>query len=75
MRNTDRDEFSEQLADDRTGIYAPELFPALDFKMKNITWLIFHSGKVIATGAKRQADILETFALLYPLLDKYKRIP
>jgi transcription initiation factor TFIID TATA-box-binding protein len=63
----------EQLSDDKIGVYIPEFFPALDYRFKNVTCLIFHSGKVIVTGAKRQEEIEEAFAHLYPLLQKYTK--
>lgn len=39
------------------GMYEPERFPALQYYIDNVTLLIFTSGKVIATGAKRQEEL------------------
>ncbi|KAL6203032.1 hypothetical protein ACLB2K_026736 [Fragaria x ananassa] len=38
--------------------YEPELFPGLRYRMKepNITLLVFASGKLVITGAKRRED-------------------
>ena len=50
------------------GIYNPELFPALQYKLENVTFLVFHSGKVIATGAKQEEEIKNAYNKLYPAL-------
>ena len=47
----------EQLYAEHGGIYEPELFPALLFYVGNVTLLIFHSGKVVATGARRHKEL------------------
>jgi transcription initiation factor TFIID TATA-box-binding protein len=41
--------------------YEPELFPGLVYRMvlPKVVMLIFHSGKVVFTGAKTRADIIE----------------
>ena len=56
------------------GLYEPELFPALHVKLKNVTLLIFQSGKIIATGAKTKHDINYTYAKILPLLLENKII-
>ena len=56
------------------GIYEPELFPALQYCTKNkITLLIFHSGKMVATGAKQKHDLDDAHAFILPLLQKFKK--
>ena len=40
------------LAIERTVVYEPELFPALNFKMDGINFCCFHMGKVVITGEK-----------------------
>ena len=52
------------------GIYTPELFPALNYKLNNVTLLIFQSGKVIATGAKTKEEIDKTYDKLFPVLSR-----
>ena len=47
----------EKLHTEHGGIFEPEIFPALSFYVNNVTLLIFHSGKVVATGGKRQEDL------------------
>ena len=47
----------EKLHTEQGGFYEPEIFPALQFYIGNVTLLIFHSGKVVATGAKRQEEL------------------
>ena len=63
----------EQFADNHGGIYAPELFPALDYKLNHVTFLIFHSGKVIITGTKSQQEVDKAFNIVYPILQKYMK--
>jgi transcription initiation factor TFIID TATA-box-binding protein len=63
----------ENLSDENGGFFAPELFPALNYRLNNITFLIFHSGKVVATGAKKQEEIDDTYVNIYAMLEKYKK--
>ena len=55
--------------------YEPEIFPGLIFKMAKpkIVLLIFVSGKIVLTGAKKREEIFEAFRQIYPLLQKYKK--
>ena len=55
--------------------YEPELFPGLIFKMvePKIVLLIFVSGKIVLTGAKKKEQIYEGFKIIYNLLVKYKK--
>ena len=40
------------LANERTVVYEPELFPALSFKTDGVNFCFFHTGKVVITGIK-----------------------
>ena len=42
----------QKLAKERTIVYEPELFPALNFKMHGVNFCCFHTGKVVITGIK-----------------------
>ena len=55
--------------------YEPEVFPGLVYKMiePKIVILIFVSGKLVLTGAKRKADIDTAFQKIYPLLEECKK--
>lgn len=55
--------------------YEPELFPGLVFKMVDpkVVFLVFVSGKVVATGAKSEAIIEEGFEKLYPELTEFRK--
>ena len=55
--------------------YEPELFPGLVYKMTNpkIVFLVFVSGKVVATGAKSEEMIEEGFGNLYPYLAEFRK--
>ena len=56
--------------------YEPEIFPGLVYRMidPKIVLLIFVSGKLVLTGAKRKADIDTAFQKIYPvLIDARKR--
>jgi transcription initiation factor TFIID TATA-box-binding protein len=50
--------------------YEPQQFPGLIFRMKNINQvcLVFKSGQVVITGAKRQCDIDSAFKAVYPII-------
>lgn len=58
--------------------YEPEVFPGLVYKMlePKLVLLIFVSGKVVLTGAKRKVDIDAAFDKIYPVLEdgRKKRI-
>lgn len=55
--------------------YEPELFPGLIYRMQQpkIVLLIFVSGKVVLTGAKRREDLIAAFELIYPVLKEFKK--
>lgn len=55
--------------------YEPELFPGLIYRMAQpkIVLLIFVSGKVVLTGAKKRKEIYEAFEKIYPVLQEYKK--
>ncbi|XP_076251111.1 uncharacterized protein LOC143190592 [Rhynchophorus ferrugineus] len=55
--------------------YEPELFPGLIYRMvkPRIVLLVFLSGKVVLTGAKRRHEINEAFDNIYPILKKFKK--
>lgn len=40
------------LAKERSIVYEPELFPALNFKTDGVNFCCFHTGKVVITGIK-----------------------
>ena len=54
-----------RLARDRTLLYEPELFPAVNFKMKGINFCCFHTGKVVITGIRGSSQI---DGVVYPTL-------
>lgn len=47
----------EKLYTEHGGIFEPELFPAMQYYVGDVTLLIFRSGKIIATGAKSEEDL------------------
>lgn len=57
--------------------YDPELFPGLIYRLSKpkLVMLIFNSGKIVFTGAKTRAQLYEAFALIEPVLRKFKRLP
>jgi transcription initiation factor TFIID TATA-box-binding protein len=54
----------------------PELFPGLVYRLKNpkMAFLIFVSGKIVATGAKSFREINEAFEGIYKLVHKFRKI-
>ena len=62
-----------RLAQDRTLLYEPELFPAVNFKMKGINFCCFHMGKVVITGIRRTSQIDGVVYLLLIELELYVR--
>ena len=54
-----------RLARDRTLLYEPELFPAVNFKMNGINFCCFHTGEVVITGIRRPFQI---DGVVYPTL-------
>jgi len=55
--------------------YEPELFPGLIYRMvkPKIVLLIFVSGKIVLTGAKKRDDIYEAFEAIYPVLRQFRK--
>lgn len=55
--------------------YEPELFPGLIYRMQQpkIVLLVFVSGKVVLTGAKKRDDIYTAFENIYPVLQQFKK--
>ena len=41
-----------RLAGDRSLLYEPEIFPALNFKIEGVNFCCFHTGEVVITGIK-----------------------
>ena len=54
-----------RLAQERSLIYEPELFPALNVKIKGVNFCCFHTGKVVITGIKSPAQMDD---VIYPTL-------
>jgi len=50
--------------------FDPEIFPGLIYRMvqPKIVLLIFSSGKVVLTGAKKREELVEAFEKIYPTL-------
>ena len=55
--------------------YEPELVPGLIYRMADpkIVLLIFVSGKVVLTGAKKREDIYRAFESIYPVLQTFRK--
>ncbi|XP_068611154.1 TATA-box-binding protein-like [Brachionichthys hirsutus] len=55
--------------------YEPELFPGLYYRMvqQKIVLIIFCSGKVVITGARKTAEIYEAFEHIYPILKGFRK--
>ncbi|CAN6928286.1 unnamed protein product [Brassica oleracea] len=60
--------------------YEPELFPGLIYiyiyrmKQPKIVLLIFVSGKIILTGAKKREETCRAFENIYPVLTEFRKI-
>ena len=56
--------------------YEPELFPGLIYRMMSprVVFLIFVSGKIVITGAKKESDLKIALTKLYPVLMEYKKV-
>jgi len=58
--------------------YDPEVFPGLIYKMhtvqqsRNLTLLIFTSGKIVITGARTKSDLIMAYENIKPVLYKHK---
>jgi len=57
-------------------MYEPEQFPGLIFRMDKprVVLLIFSSGKMVITGAKRENEVYEAVNNIYKILDENKCI-
>ncbi|RYP15524.1 hypothetical protein DL765_005643 [Monosporascus sp. GIB2] len=68
----------ERLASHHPGFssYEPELFPGLIYKMirPKIVVLVFVSGKVVLTGAKRRQDIDQAWEMIYPIIQEFRNV-
>ena len=55
--------------------YEPELFPGLIYRMitPKVVLLIFVSGKLVLTGAKKRTDIYQAFNNIYAVLCLFKK--
>jgi len=56
--------------------YEPELFPGLIYRLVNprVVFLIFVSGKVVITGAKKESDLSNALTKMYPVLLEFKKV-
>ena len=54
-----------RLAEERSLLYEPEIFPALNFKIEGVNFCCFHTGKVVITGIKTTTQIDDA---VYPTL-------
>lgn len=55
--------------------YEPEIFPGLIYRMQapKVVLLIFVSGKVVLTGAKKRDEIYAAFERIYPVLKQFRK--
>ncbi|ACI65791.1 predicted protein [Phaeodactylum tricornutum CCAP 1055/1] len=55
--------------------YEPELFPGLIYRFVNprVVFLIFVSGKIVITGAKKEMDLAHALTKLFPVLMEFKK--
>ena len=55
--------------------YEPEMFPGLIFHMLDpkIVLLIFVSGKIVLTGAKKREDIYRAYQKIIPILTQFRK--
>lgn len=61
------------LAKERSIVYEPELFPALNFKTDGVNFCCFHTGKVVITGIKGPHQIDEIVLPTLIELELYTR--
>lgn len=54
-------------------MYEPEQFPGLIYRMREpkVVLLIFSSGKVVCTGAKKEEEVREAVMKVYKMLKEY----
>lgn len=62
-------------AHSRFASYEPELFPGLIYRLVSprVVFLIFVSGKIVITGAKKESDLAHGLTKLYPTLVEFKK--
>eukprot|EP00049_Salpingoeca_infusionum_P006388 m.106160 g.106160 ORF g.106160 m.106160 type:complete len:204 (-) comp13294_c0_seq3:289-900(-) len=55
--------------------YEPECFPGLIYRMASpkVVLLVFVSGKIVITGAKKREDIVEAFSNLHAILLQFRK--
>ena len=55
--------------------YEPELFPGLIYRLVSprVVFLIFVSGKVVITGAKKESDLSSALTKLYAVLVEFRK--
>ncbi|GKZ00622.1 hypothetical protein MPSEU_001014300 [Mayamaea pseudoterrestris] len=55
--------------------YEPELFPGLIYRLVSprVVFLIFVSGKIVLTGAKKESELSTALTKLYPVLLEFKK--
>jgi len=53
-------------------MYEPEQFPGLIYRMDEpkVVILLFASGKLVCTGAKREGDVFEAVEKLHGILEE-----
>lgn len=61
------------LAKEKSIVYEPELFPALNFKTDGVNFCCFHTGKVVITGIKGPHQIDEIVLPTLIELELYTR--
>jgi len=56
--------------------YEPELFPGLVYRMAQpkVVILVFVSGKLVLTGARKKEDIDTAFERIYPILTEFRKV-
>eukprot|EP00053_Salpingoeca_punica_P024221 m.12604 g.12604 ORF g.12604 m.12604 type:complete len:202 (-) comp6433_c0_seq1:249-854(-) len=54
--------------------YDPEVFPGLTYRIKepDVVMLVFGSGKVVLTKAKKREEVYVAFEKMYPILQQFK---
>eukprot|EP01083_Nonionella_stella_P232913 821121_1 len=55
--------------------YEPELFPGLIYRLVSprVVFLIFVSGKVVITGARKEKDLTDALTKMYPVLVEFRK--
>ena len=63
-------------AHSRFASYEPELFPGLIYRLVSprVVFLVFVSGKIVITGAKKETDLASALTKLYPVLVEFKKV-